>query len=168
MSDSSFSLNEYWNDAKQNNNVGDSSRDEGYLELQWDLPKDMSLAEKFVLRFDEFSSKHGKNITENVFKVTKMKDMYYTGINCLKGFENENSSTTKIRFFQGATLTADQAECGFDHSCVYRIPIKSASHINFEPCTTYRVTIEVKSYEMVYCTNPTITTRKFTTNSRGN
>ena len=40
----------------------------------------MSLAEKFVLRFDEFSSKHGKNITENVFKVTKMKDMYYTGI----------------------------------------------------------------------------------------
>ena len=40
----------------------------------------MSLAEKFVLRFDEFSSKHGKNITENVIKVTKMKDMYYTGI----------------------------------------------------------------------------------------
>ena len=76
--------------------------------------------------------------------------------------------TLKFVFFQGATLTADQAECGFDHSCVYRIPIKSASHMNFEPCTTYRVTIEVKSYEMVYCTNPTITTRKFTTNSRGN
>ena len=74
----------------------------------------------------------------------------------------------KFVFFQGATLTADQAECGFDHSCVYRIPIKSASHINFEPCTTYRVTIEVKSYEMVYCRHPTITTRKFTTNSRGN
>ena len=75
VSDSSFSLNEYWNDAKQHN-VGDSSRDEGYLELQWDLPKDMTLAEKFVLRFDGFSSKHGKNITENVFKVFEMKDMY--------------------------------------------------------------------------------------------
>ena len=70
VSDSSFSLNEYWND------VDDSSRDEGYLELQWDLPKDMTLAEKFVLRFDGFSSKHGKNITENVFKVFEMKDMY--------------------------------------------------------------------------------------------
>ena len=72
VSDSSFSLNEYWNDAKQHNNVGDSSRDEGYLELQWDLPKDMSLAEKFVLRFDELSSIHGINISDNVFKVTKM------------------------------------------------------------------------------------------------
>lgn len=51
-------------------NVGDSRRDEGYLELQWDLPKDMSLAEKFVLRFDELSSKHGINISDNVFKVT--------------------------------------------------------------------------------------------------
>ena len=29
----------------------------------------MSLAEKFVLRFDEFLSKQGKNATENVFKV---------------------------------------------------------------------------------------------------
>ena len=91
VSDSSFSLNEYWNDAKQNNNVGDSSRDEGYLELQWDLPKDMSLAEKFVLRFDEFSSKHGKNITENVFKVFEMKDMYYIYIT---SFKSRNSYTT--------------------------------------------------------------------------
>ena len=52
--------------------VGDSRRDEGYLELQWDLPKDMSLAEKFVLRFVELSSKHGINISDNVFKVTKI------------------------------------------------------------------------------------------------
>ena len=128
----------------------------------------MSLAEKFVLRFDEFSSKHGKNITENVFKVIKMKDLYYTGIKIWKVSKIKILLPLKFVFFQGATLTADQAECGFDHSCVYRIPMKSASHINFEPCTTYRVTIEVKSYEMVYCTNPTITTRKFTTNSRGN
>ena len=69
VSDSSFSLNEYWSDGKQHN-VGDSRRDEGYLELQWDLPKDMSLAEKFVLRFDELTSKHGINISDNVFKVT--------------------------------------------------------------------------------------------------
>ena len=68
VSESSFSLNEYWSDAKQHT-VGESRRDEGYLELQWDLPKDMSLAEKFVLRFDEFLSKQGKNATENVFKV---------------------------------------------------------------------------------------------------
>ena len=127
----------------------------------------MSLAEKFVLRFDEFSSKHGKNITENVFKVTKMKAKNNTGIS-ISSIKIKTHIPLKFVFFQGATLTADQAECGFDHSCVYRIPIKSASHMNFEPCTTYRVTMEVKSYEMVYCTNPRITTRKFTTNSRGN
>ena len=39
--------------------------------------------------------------------------------------------------------------------------------MNFEPCTTYKVSIEVKSYEMIYCTEPLITERKFTTNDRG-
>ena len=72
VSDSSFSLNEYWND------VDDSSRDEGYLELQWDLPKDMSLAEKFVLRFDEFLSKRGINRSENVFQVGRIPDVLFT------------------------------------------------------------------------------------------
>lgn len=71
VSDSSFSLNEYWND------VDDSSRDEGYLELQWDLPKDMSLAEKFVLRFDEFLSKRGINRSDNVFQVGRIPDVLF-------------------------------------------------------------------------------------------
>ena len=76
FSDSSFSLNEYWND------VDYSSRDEGYLELQWDLPKDMSLAEKFVLRFDEFLSKRGINRSDNVFQVDRI--LYYFFIRCIK------------------------------------------------------------------------------------
>ena len=45
--------------------------------------------------------------------------------------------------------------------------MKTNSHMNFEPCTTYKVSIEVKSYEMIYCTEPLITERKFTTNDRG-
>ena len=70
-------------------------------------------------------------------------------------------------YIQGATLTADQAECGFDSSCIYRIPIRSSSYINFAPCTAYNVSIEVKSYEMIYCQDPPILSRKFTTNARG-
>ena len=69
---------------------------------------------------------------------------------------------------QGATLTADEAACGFDSTCIYRIPIKaSSSHLNFIPCTMYNVSIEVKSYEVIYCFEPPTITRMFKTNTRG-
>ena len=68
---------------------------------------------------------------------------------------------------QGATLTVNEAKCGFDSSCTYRIPMRSSSHINFSPCTVYNVSITVKDYELIYCEQPSTISKIFETNARG-
>ena len=65
---SSFSVSEFWSNAQPNEK--DSNSDEGYLELQWVLPKGMSLAEKFVLSFEQLSSETSDAVDYAVFKVS--------------------------------------------------------------------------------------------------
>ena len=67
---SSFSLNEFWSNI-QPTEKGNSLHDEGYLELQWSLPRDISLAEKFVLRFEQLLTINSANQAHDVFKVSK-------------------------------------------------------------------------------------------------
>ena len=64
-------------------------------------------------------------------------------------------------------MTVNEAKCGFDSSCIYRIPMRSSSHINFAPCTVYNVSITVKSYELIYCEHPSTISKVFETNTRG-
>ena len=43
--------------------------------MKWTLPKNMNLAEKFVLRFTALPSENGLNQTHDAFKVSVLSEM---------------------------------------------------------------------------------------------
>ena len=43
--------------------------------MKWTLPKNMNLAEKFVLRFTALPSENGLNQTHDTFKVSVLSEM---------------------------------------------------------------------------------------------